>query len=137
MVQWRSYYHEFYKIKKKQTNSNRKNGLHITHKIPLGTPPKGLGLINVVLYFFRFWNVNVNVFHYSFQSVPETRTFLTVQRPWPLNVPDRYHDRFWAFYERFRSFSTVSWAFPVICDLYDRFDHNNIHVNKLSSYNVL
>ena len=89
------------------------------------------------------------------RSWPLPWPFLTVpDRSWPfLTVPDRSWpfltvlDRSWAFltvserfrpfYERFRSFSTVLWVFSVICDLYGRFDHNNIHVNKLSSYNVL
>ena len=38
---------------KKQTNSNRKKMTYATHKIHLGTPPKGLGLITVVLYFIQ------------------------------------------------------------------------------------
>ena len=88
-------------------------------------------------------------------TVPDRSPFLTVlDRSWPfLTVLDRSWpfltvlDRSWPFltvperfrpiYERFRSFSTVLWVFSVICDLYGRFDHNNIHVNKLSSYNVL
>jgi len=94
----------------------------------------------------------------TFLDVLDRSTSLTVHRSWPLpwpflTVPDRSWpfltvlDRSWAFltvserfrpfYERFRSFSTVLWVFSVICDLYGRFDHNNIHVNKLSSYNVL
>ena len=74
---------------------------------------------------------------WPFLTVPDRSwPFLTVsERSWPfLSVLDRFwafltvSERFRPFYERFRSFWTVLWVFSVICDLYGRFDHNNIHV---------
>ncbi len=66
----------------------------------------------MIQFSFRFWNVNVNVFHYSFLDVVDRSTSLTVT----VAVLDRYHDRSWPFltvperfrpfYECFRSFVT-------------------------------
>ena len=76
---------------------------------------------------FRFWSVNVNVFHYWFRGVPDRPPFLTVHRSWPFSWtfhvrpfvtflrPEKlrnYHETFWNGLERW-AFRNGEWTWTL------------------------